>query len=110
MIRFLLRLVCLSLLGCSRDSATPVPNSNAPDTTNATQRVDRPPGRVKRREGAAVIAHDPRLEPLVGSWLEKGSDRPLTIIRNADMSVTVSHPYPYDLWDSVIDNVRFEDK
>ena len=96
----------LVLLGCS-DNIVPDSSGLASNGSAEAASIE-PPGRIERRESDPVIADDPRLEQLIGSWFEEDNDRPLTITRNADGSVTVFHPYPFDLWDSVVDNVRFE--
>lgn len=101
-------LLLLLSAGCSEPDSFDVPAGPASDSASPTSTSTQSPGRGARQASDPVIADDPRLIPLLGAWLEQGSDRPLTITRNPDKSVTVDHPYPTDLWDSVVNNVRFE--
>lgn len=104
--RSLLLLILAFVAGCNSEQSAQS-NARVPSqSTSRTDEVKKPVGRVKRRESAAVIADDPILESLIGEWVQEGSERLVKFVRNPDQSVTVIHPYPFDLWDSVVDNVR----
>ena len=41
--------------------------------------------------------------------MQEGSEELVRFVRNSDNSVTVIHPYPFNAWESVVDNVRIVD-
>ncbi|MEZ6096006.1 MAG: hypothetical protein R3C03_17580 [Pirellulaceae bacterium] len=107
------RLLIIALLACIPACSSEQPGSvnaeTARQSTAGAVEQTKPPTRVKRRESAAVIPDDPMLDPLIGEWVQEGSERLVKFVRNPDKTVTVIHPYPFDLWDSVVDNVRIVD-
>ena len=50
------------------------------------------PNRVPRTSASPVIANDTRLIAFIGDWSEGGNSA-IFIVRNADSSSTVSHPF-----------------
>lgn len=83
----LLIILAMCVVGCDRG-----PSSN----------------RVTRQSTSPTIANDARLVAFIGDWAEGGNPS-ISIVRNADGSATVFHPYGKDsLFDSVVNNVRFD--
>jgi len=101
--------VFLLLVGCESEQPDPRDRGSTTQPALSNDRIVASPGRVERRQSAAVIDDDPILEPLIGEWVQEGSEKLVKFVRNPDKSVTVIHPYPIDQWDSVVDNVRIID-